>query len=125
MLSRASPVAQTVKHRPAVQETCVQFLGWEDALEKEMATHSNTLPWKIPWTESLVGSSEPGSSSPWGHKESDTTEWLHFHFQVGHSFSSKEQASFNFIAAVTICSDLGGQKCKVSHCFHCFPIYLS
>ena len=42
---------------------------------------------------------------------------------VGHNFSSKEQASFNFIAAVTICSEFGAQKNKVWHCFHCFPIY--
>ena len=40
------------------------------------------------------------------------------------SFPSKEQASFNFMAAVTICSDFGAQENKVSHCFHCFPIYL-
>ena len=40
-------------------------------------------------------------------------------------FSSKEQASFNFMAAVTICSDFGAQENKVSHWFHCFPIYLS
>ena len=44
--------------------------------------------------------------------------------QVCHSFSSKEQASFNFMAAVTICSDFGAQENKVCHCFHCFPIYL-
>ena len=47
----ASLVAQTVKCLPAMQETQVQFLGWEDSLEKEMAIHSSTLPWKIPWTE--------------------------------------------------------------------------
>ena len=49
--------------------------GREDPLEKEMATHSSTLAWKIPWTEgqrSLVG------YSPWGRKELDTTEQLHF-----------------------------------------------
>ena len=40
-----------VKRLPAVQETRVRSLGWEDALEKEMATHSSTLAWKIPWTE--------------------------------------------------------------------------
>ena len=40
------------------------------------------------------------------------------------SFPSKEQVSFNFMAAITICSDSGAQKNKVSHCFHCFPIYL-
>ena len=47
-------VAQMVKHLPAIRETWVQSLGWEDPLEKEMATHSSTLAWKIPWTE------EPG-----------------------------------------------------------------
>ena len=41
---------------------------------------------------------------------------------VGHNFPSKEQASFDFMAAVTICSDFGAQNNKVSHCFHCFPI---
>ena len=50
----ASLVAQTVKHLPAVRETWVLSLGWEDPLEKEMATHSSTLAWKILWTE------EPG-----------------------------------------------------------------
>ena len=47
-------MAQTVKSLPAVQETQVQSLGWEDSLEKGMATHSSVLDWKIPWTE------EPG-----------------------------------------------------------------
>ena len=46
-----------------MQETLVQSLGWEDPLEKEMATHSSTLAWKIPWTE------DPGSYSPWDRKE--------------------------------------------------------
>ena len=47
----ASLVAQMVKHLPAMQETWVQSLGREDPLEKEMATHSSILAWKIPWTE--------------------------------------------------------------------------
>ena len=47
----ASLVAQRVKHPPAMQETWVQFLGQENPLEKEMATHSSTHDWKIPWTE--------------------------------------------------------------------------
>jgi len=47
-------IAQTVKNLPAVQETWIQFLGQEDPLEKEMATHSSILAWEIPWTE------EPG-----------------------------------------------------------------
>ena len=44
-------MAQIVKCLPAIRETQVQSLGWEDPLEKEMATHSSTLAWKIPWTE--------------------------------------------------------------------------
>ena len=48
---RTSLVAQLVKNLPAMQETQVQSLGWEDPLEKEMATHSNILAWGIPWTE--------------------------------------------------------------------------
>ena len=46
-----SLVAQTVKRLSTMQETWVQALGWEDPLEKEMATHSSTIAWKIPWTE--------------------------------------------------------------------------
>ena len=46
-----SLVAQMVKHLPTVRETWVRSLGWEDPLEKEVATHSSTLAWKIPWTE--------------------------------------------------------------------------
>ena len=49
-----SLVAQTVKRLPAMQETRVRSLGWENPLEKEMATHSSILAWKTPWTE------EPG-----------------------------------------------------------------
>ena len=74
-ISRASLGAQTAKHLPAVQETWVQPLSREDPLEKAMATHSSTLAWRIPWMQELVG------YSPWGRKESDTTEQLHFlHF---------------------------------------------
>ena len=49
--TRASLVAQMVRHLPAMQETWVRFLGQEDPLEKEMAIHSSTLAWKIPWME--------------------------------------------------------------------------
>ena len=49
--TNTSLVAQTVKHLVTMQETQVQSLGQEDLLEKEMATHSSTLAWKIPWTE--------------------------------------------------------------------------
>ena len=71
-LVQASLVTQTIERLSAMQETRVQSLGWEDPLEKEMAAHSSILAWKIPWTWSLVG------YRPWGHKESDTTERLHF-----------------------------------------------
>ena len=47
----ASLVAQMVKSLPAMQESWVQSLGWEDPLEKGMATHSSILAWRIPWTE--------------------------------------------------------------------------
>ena len=45
----------SVKNLPATQETQVQFLGWENPLEKEMATHSSILVWKVPWTEEESG----------------------------------------------------------------------
>ena len=62
-----------VKSLSTMQETWVRSLGWEDPLEKEMAPHSSTISWKIPWTE------EPGRlRGPWGRKELDTTERLHF-----------------------------------------------
>ena len=48
-------VTQLVKNLPAMQETWVQYLGWEDPLEEEMATHSSILAWKIPWTEKCGG----------------------------------------------------------------------
>ena len=51
----ASLVAQTVKNLPALGKRQVQFLSWEDPLEKEIATHSNILAWRIPWTEFLAG----------------------------------------------------------------------
>ena len=54
-------MAQTVKNPPAVQETWVQSLGWEDPLEKEMTTHSSILTWKIPWTEESDGLESMGS----------------------------------------------------------------
>ena len=70
----ASLVAQRLKRLPAMQETQVRSLGREDPLEKEMATHSSTLAGESHGQGSLVG------YSPQGRKESDTTEWLHFHF---------------------------------------------
>ena len=71
------------------------ILSWEDPLEKEMATHSSILAWKIPWTEKLVG------YSPWGHKESDTTEQLHFHSHF--TFKPKLTNKVNLFKTVGNC----------------------
>ena len=69
MRTWASLGAQRVKNLPAKQETWVQSIGWEDPLEKGMATHSSILAWRIPWTEALGW-----GYSPQGHKELDMTE---------------------------------------------------
>ena len=66
-MPKSSLVAQSVKNLPATWETWVQFLDQEDALEKEIATHSSILAWKIPWTE------EPGRLQSMGLQELDTT----------------------------------------------------
>ena len=65
--SWASLIAQLVENRPAMQETQVRFLCWQDPLEKEMATRSSILAWEIPWTE------EPGRLQPTGLQELDMT----------------------------------------------------
>ena len=67
------PGGSVVKNLPAVQQTQIQSLGQEDPLEKEMATYSSILAWKITWTEEAGGLQ---SNSPWSHKELDTTERL-------------------------------------------------
>ena len=61
-------VAQLVKNHPAIQETWVRSLDWEDLLEKEMATRSSSLAWRIAWTE------KPGGLHSMGRKELDMTE---------------------------------------------------
>ena len=61
-------MAQRLKRLPAKWETWVRSLGQEDPLEKEMATHSSILAWRVPWTEELCGLQSTGC------KESDTTE---------------------------------------------------
>ena len=74
MLYEASLMAQKVKNLPTMPETPVLFLGHEDPLEKEVATTPVLLPGESHGRRSLVG------YSPWGHKESDVTKRLHFHF---------------------------------------------
>ena len=71
------PVAAgMVKNLPAMQETRVPSLGWEDPLEEGMMTHSGILAWRIPWTE------EPGGLRPWGRKESDTERLFFFFWAI-------------------------------------------
>ena len=65
-----------------MRETRVWSLGQEDPLEKEMATHSSILAWRIPWTE------EPGGLQPMSCKQWDTTEQLHFHFSLSEELIS-------------------------------------
>ena len=67
-----------------MRETWVQSLGWEDPLEKEMAIHSSTIAWKIPWAE------EPGRLQSMGSQESDMAEQLHFHFAVDRREEERE-----------------------------------
>ena len=67
-------MAQRLKRLPVMRETWVRSLSREDPLEKEMATHSSILAWRIPWMEEL------GGLLSMGRKESDMTEQLHFNF---------------------------------------------
>ena len=75
----ASLEAQRLKCLPGMLETWVRSLGRGDPLEKEKATHSSTLAWRIPWTE------EPRSLQAMGSQNQDTTERLHFHFHAMYS----------------------------------------
>ena len=73
-------MTQLVKNPPAMLETWVQSLDWEDPLENGRAIHSLILAWRIPWTE------EPdGLYNLWGCKESDTTAPLHFELELKYS----------------------------------------
>ena len=85
----ASLVAQTVKHLPTVWETRVRSLGWEDPLEKEMATHSSTLAWKIPWKEKpgrlqSMGSQRVGRNWATSPHLSSSSHW----WKLGYSRNS-------------------------------------
>ena len=72
-IKRVSLMAQMVKNLPTLREAWVRSLGWEDPLEKRMATHSSILAWRIPRTE------EPGRLQSMGSQESDMTEQLSMH----------------------------------------------
>ena len=103
-------MAQTVKRLPTRWEICVQSLGQEDALEKDTATHSSTLAWKILWTE------EPGGlHSPRGHKESDMTEQLHVHTHIYANIlpNSTTQSTKNIKEDIAIKQKLHFQEKKI------------
>ena len=72
-----------------MQETWVQFLGWEDSLEKEMGSHSSILAWEIPWTE------EPGRLQSMVFQESDTTERLNNHHAQTHTLKYKYKHTYD------------------------------
>ena len=77
-----------------MREIWVRSLSWEDALEKGVATHSSILAWRIHGWRSLVG------YSPWGRKESDTAERLHFHFSLGDYRDPVQMAASVALAAI-------------------------
>ena len=84
-------MAQRLKHLPAMQETWIRSLGQEDSLEKEMATHSSILAWRIPWTE------EPGGLQSMGSQR-DTTERFHFHLVIHVVYLSSVQFSRSVVS---------------------------
>ena len=141
-------MAQTVKNLPAMWETRVWSLGREDPLEKEMATHSSILTWKIPWTE------EPGRLQSMGSKRvghdwatslcfsrpyvtPGKTKALTKQTLVGKAMSLLFNIMSRFVTAFLPRSEhlliswlqlptavILEPKKIVCHCFHCFPIYI-
>ena len=104
-----SLVAQMVKHLPTVLETQVQSLGWEDLLEKGMATHSSILAWKIPWME------EPGRLQPMGSQRvgHDWATSLHYTYHVPthtHWNVTQPLKQWNNV----ICSNMDCCRCSVT-----------
>ena len=106
--SQASLVAQIVKNLPAMQETWVLSLGWEDPLQKGMATHSSILAWRIPWRE------EPGRLQSTGsHNEWDTIERLTQLFILGHREKGAletEKKNTNEDSSMSRGEGVGGRK---------------
>ena len=126
-VSRASLVAQRLKRLPAMQETWVRSLGWEDPLEKEMATHSSILAWRIPWT------GEPGRLQPTGSQRvghdwvtslslsapTPGTPWLGgIHFDVAMAMESEHRGKGNLLNFPA--SRNGSIICFPTYCYQSF-----
>ena len=84
-MSRASLVAQTVKNLPAMQETWVQSLGWEDPLEEGMATHCSVLAWRTPMDSGAWQATVHRVTKFWrlDHKILATRRWILYHSHLG------------------------------------------
>ena len=94
-------MVQLVKNLPAMRETWVQSLGWEDPLEKGTATHSSILAWRIPWTEEPL---VPWRATVHGAAESDTTERLTD--TLFRSIKTKEKNKLYFISFISFLTSL-------------------
>ena len=108
-------IVQFVKNLHAVQETLVQFLGWEDPLEKEMATHSSILAWRIPRMEESGGLQSTGSQS-----RTRLSDFIFFFF----SLTVVHQASLSIINSqglLKLRSTEVGDEIQVSSCLQSFP----
>ena len=103
----ASLVAQMIKHLPAMRETWVRSLGLEDALEKEMATHSSILAWRIPWTE------EPGGLQSMRSQRVRHDWATHFHFQAGWQYTAL-MCSFFYLEPA--CCSMSSSNCYYLTC---------
>ena len=99
-------MAQTVKNPPAVLETWVLSLGWEDPLENRMATHSSILAWRIPLTE------EPGGSCPWSRKQSNMTECLVCTHTHTHTYTHSPHSNSVSLSLLLIGSSIFAPKRK-------------
>ena len=95
-----------------MQETWVRSLGWEDPLEKGMSTLPGFWPRELHGQNSPAGYIVQGVAKNWTH------------LSDFYCHSSKEQASFNLVAAVTIYSAFEAKENKICHCFHFSPFYL-
>ena len=81
-ISLVFPVAQLLKNLPSMKETWVRSLGWEDPLEKEMATHSSILAWRIPWMEEPGGLQSTGSQRVGHDWATSLSDFVSYHLPL-------------------------------------------